>query len=701
MRLFDAVVAAMFLAIAFGIGAQYAGAARRTKQTPDMPGLSRRIFGAAAMVACGRGATTPVVPPAAEPGTPDRLRALAAFLDVRRDAISCADIPVDVPVDGLDGPQRASRYLLLMTAGAWKLSGLSWAGIDRLVGLLFGMAIALAYLAGRLALTPIAAAAVASLYMLSPLHLANLLDLRDYSKAPFFVATLLIAGVCVLRPRAPRTIVACAAAAGALIGCGFGVRTDIALNLAVVLGAVGLFLPGHVSGTWKLRVAAAAVCMTMFLAAAAPILGSGASGSNLWHWALLGYSHDSDEALDVAPAPYETGYFYSDSYVATVVDASWGRSTGSAAHVSVGLPGYADASRRYYLLLLETFPADALLRGWASVIRVLELPYGGAQSIPGGWLPRIVNTLVSATQRALSQATGVGVPLFALVAIGVSMRSVRLAAFMCALAAFLGAYPAIQFHPRHIFHLELLPLWLLGFAVSWLVLVMSGRTDPLSLLGPAGDRRARRPLLFVAAVLAIVVLPWTALRAYQQRTATALLSTYEDATREPMAMSPAPIDGGRVRLALNGGRSRAARRSIWSEMLAVEIGADRCPDAQPSLTFRYRAADPAVDFSRSYAIDRPAGGGVTTVYFPAYETGAASPDPALLAIDGLEIAAADWPCVKRVSRFADADRFPLLLAAVLPAHWRELPLHQTLRRWRDATNRPTMARTAEADGAHE
>lgn len=684
MKKSDAIIVGLLLAAGYGLGAGYVRAARQTNQLPEMLGLSRRVFGAAAMIACGRGATTPAVPVTAGPGTADGQRALIEFLGVRREAISCAEIPADVPVDGLDGPQRASRYLLLLAAGTWKLTGISWAGIDRLLGVLFGVSIGLTYLVGRLAMGRIASAGVAALFMLSPMHLANLVDLRDYSKAPFFVATLLIAGVCVLRPRPAKTIVACAAVAGAIVGLGFGMRTDIALNLMVVLGALIGFLPGRLSDTWKLRLVAAVVCVATFAAAAAPILGSGASGSNLWHWALLGYAHESDRALHVAPAPYELGYFYSDSYVATTVDASWGRSTGGTSQVSVGLPDYVAASRRYYMLLLQTFPADALLRGWASVLRVLELPYGGAQAIPAGLTPGIVNGAVAVSQRALAGVPGLGLTLFVLLALIVSMHSIRVATFMCALVAFLGAYPAIQFHQRHVFHLEILSLWLLGFAVSCLGLLMARGTDLVLPLEPVDHRRGRirRPLLFAAGVATVVLLPLTALRVYQQRTATALLSTYDEAKRDPIAISPTSIGSGHVRVALPSDHpSRHARRSMWSEMLAVEIGADGCPAARPSLTFRYRAADPAVDFSRRYAVNRPAAGGVTTVYFPAYETGEASPNPALLAIDGLEIAEPDWPCVKQVSRFADPDAFPLLLAAVLPVNWRSLPMHETLRGW--------------------
>jgi len=96
---------------------------------------------------------------------------------------------------------------------------------------------------------------------------------------------------------------------------------------------------------------------------------------------------------------------------------------------------------------------------------------------------------------------------------------------MCALVAFLGAYPAIQFHPRHIFHLEILSLWLLGFAISSLGRLAARLTDLVSDLEPADTRlrHIRRPLLFAGVLVVVILLPLVMLRAYQQRTATALL----------------------------------------------------------------------------------------------------------------------------------------------------------------------------------
>ena len=129
-------------------------------------------------------------------------------------------------------------------------------------------------------------------------------------------------------------------------------------------------------------------------------------------------------------------------------------------------------------------------------------------------------------------------------------------------------------------------------------------------------------------------------------------------------------------------------------MLVADVSAAGCPAERPALTFSYQSPDPAVDFTRRYDVAVPADGRIVKVFFPIYETGAASPDPALLRFGGLDVDETELPCVKRIARFVEPDTFPLLLPAVLPANWRSLPLHQTLRGWETpALSDPTRHRS--------
>lgn len=686
----DLLICATLMACGLVLGATYVRTTRQAHLVAEMPDFSRRVFGAAAMSICGRGLRTPEVTVGALARARPEHRPLIEFIEQRREALACGDIPADQPADGLDGMQRASRYLIQLVTGTWAVTGLTWSGIDYLQGAMFGVSIGLTYFIGRLAMGPWVSTVVALVLLLSPIQLTNLVDLRDYAKAPFFLLSLLVAGLVIARRRRARVVTAWCAAAGALLGFGFGIRTDVVVNL-VLLVCVALFgVPGRLADTWRLRLAAATACLLSFGVVAFPILTSQSSGSNMWHWALLGYAHDWDRALNIIPGPYEPMYFYSDSYVATTVDAFAGRSQ-TLSKVTVGVAGYAEASRAYFALIFWTFPADAFLRGWAAVIQILDLPFAGLHVLPQGVLPNAVVQAIGVVGRVRVMFAGLGVLLFGAVLLMLSARSLRLAAALFSVVVFLGAYPAIQFQLRHVFHLELLSVWVLGFLASsaGLWMVDRGRAAPEEKSRPAPSSRWR-PVGFAIAITAAVVLPMTVLRAYQQRAATALFDSYVEAPRESLALSAEPAGPGFVRLAKEA-LPEGPRRSMRSDVIVAEVSADRCPVTHTAMRFTYDTTNPDLDFTRTYDVEVPARGGIARVFVPVYRSSATGPREELV-FGGVEIAEAELQCITGLSRLTAVDELPLLMPVVLAPDWRERPLHQALRGWeRDATG-PGRAR---------
>ena len=116
-----------------------------------------------------------------------------------------------------------------------------------------------------------------------------------------------------------------------------------------------------------------------------------------------------------------------------------------------------------------------------------------------------------------------------------------------------------------------------------------------------------------------------------------------------------------------------------SDMLVAEISSSGCSVDRVGLTFRYSSKDAVPNFSRALDVEVLSNGQTSKVFFPVYETGATNPVPERLVFDGLEVADAELPCVKRIARFARPDRYPLLLMTVLPPEWRSMQLVQTLR----------------------
>lgn len=677
----DLIAVVVLGAVAMGLGTAQARALRQSGAGVEPGSFNQRVYAAALMAACGRGLATPT---AALTGAWDAAE-VHAFVLGRHERIDCAAVPANLAVEPLDGLQRASRYLLLAVSAAWAVGGTQWPAIDMLLGVMFAVTIALAYVVGRAGMGRWMSGAVAGLLMLSPLHLRNLADVRDYSKAPFFMLCLAAVGFVATQALSRKQVIGLAGVVGMLLGIGFGMRTDVLVNVVIVITVLLVFLPGPWSATWPTRAMAAGACGLAFGVMAAPLSGSFETRSSPWHVSILGYADPWTSALEVAEAPYETGHFYSDSYVSTAVDAYWG-ARGHGEKVSVGLPGYGEASRSYYFALLSTFPGDVLTRGWASLIKVIELPFSGAAAV-GDAGPRVPALVAAAAQRVLLRVEGASVWLFAVALMGLSLRSVRLAALVFFLAVVLGTYPSIQFQPRHLFHLEIVSLWMLAMALSWLA-ATAVRIAPGGAVMPNAEPLTRSAG-FMVAVLAVIFVPWMSARAYQQRSVTELLTAYVTAATVPLPSVQA--SDGMTRLAGDeaGWPRPRGPRSMYGELLAVDLTGD-CGAAIVGLSAIYRAANSAADFSRSFDVGAPAAGEVTRVFLPIFETGATAAPDDRLAFAGIDVPSAEASCVAGVSRIAEPERLSLLLPAVLVPQWQRGPLHQRLARWEDSATADSL-----------
>ena len=325
------------------------------------------------------------------------------------------------------------------------------------------------------------------------------------------------------------------------------------------------------------------------------------------------------------------------------------------------------------------------MRGWASVLKILDLPYWDAQF--GRSLGDVERALTSGVlQRPLylrglllAPLNGLGPLLFSGVVLALSASSVRLALACFAIVCFFAGYPAIQFQQRHVFHLELIPLWLLALMVagifSW---VGSVRTSGIDLSRATMTRLAARVVGVALMLSLIVVAPLYALRARQDVTVTALLDQYTAADRESLPLTPDSTDKGVVRIGADGLLEHATvARSTVSEMLVTRISTDTCDfDAVP-LTFRYIATAPDSDFTRTITVQLPSDAGRhVDAYMPMYFTGMNNPQPHLLRFGGLEVPETRQACVSRFDRLRRPEAFPLLFDVQLTDRWRELPKYQ-------------------------
>jgi hypothetical protein len=633
---------AILAVVIFTLSAIWGGAFySRYIRTGGHPFFYQTYFEPAVMVACGKGflVTRPQPP------------AVRRFLFQETDRLSCDELPQDLKVGTQGLYQRPWRYLMTTVAIAWKVLGISWSGLAPLFGLFFGATTVLVYGLARLVVGRIAASASAAALVVSPIQLANLPHLRDYSKAPFTVALVMILVALVLRPRRTRDVLLLSLGYGLVMGVGYGFRTDLLVDIPPFLISVALFLPGGVFRNLPLKASAVGLFAAGFTAAGWPIITSVVSGGGCqWHVFLLGLMTPFNDALGVTGGSYGWGHLYKDEYVWATVSGYANRFRHDLGYIEYCSHEYDIASWEYLRHILLGFPADMMTRAYASALQVLGLPF----------------------QRVALLAYA-GPLLAAVFVLVISSASLRLALFAVFVMLYFGGHPAIQFIPRHYFPFEFITLVVIAFLAErgarLGIAAARGAWDE----GAFGAAFVNRAAICAVMVAVILLTPLALLRWYQNGRTTRLLETYLALPTSPIPLASAAPGQFRTP-AEPGGQVPSSVEAVAALGLAktrfVEAQLDAAGCARgTTVTFRYDPKYPATDFSRTVTLDpTPDRAGPTRLLEPVYA-----------GFEGIDVSDPSPACAPRASVVNGADRLPLLLSAQLPPGWESQPQYQRIK----------------------
>jgi len=634
------------IALLFG-GASWWGAHyyRSFVDAGHRPSFYQSYFEPAVMMACGHGFTVAA----------DRPAVVTDFLEQRTDGLDCASLPASLQ-ESTDGVfQYAWFYLMISVGLVWKLLGVSWSGLGPVFGVLFGTVVVLAYAIFRIAVPPLVAVVPAIALTVSPLHLQNLPHLRDYAKAPFVLALVLLLLLFVSRPFGARAVVGLAALYGAVLGIGYGFRADLLANIPPLVVTLLLFLPGGLRANLPLKGAALATAAATFMITAWPVVSYvTARGGCQWHVLLLGLDDVYTKDLGVRNGSYQWHATFTDEYLHTAVRSY---------HDRVRPPGelpycsaeYDAATGAYYRAIAAAAPADLLTRAYASVLRVTDLPFYWWGAAPEGVNP----AAMSARGRALRQVAGSAALAVFLAILVIGAFDIRLGLFAALFVGYFAGYPALQFANRHFFHLEFVGWWAMAF-LGWQALrfaraARSGETTP-----PAWRALARRGLVFAAVTIALVLAPVPLLRAYQDARMQSTLRGLLEAPRLAVNFAPA-ADGATLVIPAD---SLGATDPVRTAYLDVHLDVATCPGGVP-LGVLYEGAVPSYDFTGPIAV-RPDATPPTRVLVPVFRSFA-----------GLTVGENGARCIGRIERLASLHDRALLPTVVL-SEGRPPRLHQSL-----------------------
>ncbi len=633
--------------------------------------------------ACGSGFVHPAVVP----------KVLSDFLSVRATTFDCSLLDRSLALEPCGIFLQGHLYLASAVAALWRFSSIDYRSLWPLVSLLVGAYACGCFVLLRLFFDRRAAAAGAVVLTLSPVMLSMTIYLRDYGKAPFFIWAIVLL-VLTVRARSLRATLLCAIAAGAIVGTGYGFRSDVFILLPVglVFLAVGLG-----PRAWLRRTGGCAAFAGAALLLASPMLiPGGTAGSSAGGFGFLlmeGLSEPFRAYLDLGPTPYDFGQRYSDELVLSSIaaelrlgDPGWDAREGAAFQTVTQSVTRSGGYVRNWLpsfsgdLATQAIKSAAWIVGFPALVSPRRLGIDPGGPVRAG--PRAAQ-FVSPLYNLLGRSWLPVVCLAGLIAFFWRVDSVspREALALFLMLGALLAYPIVQFSIRHVFHLEF--IWVA--ALLSLIHLPSRRAEWRSI-----------SIRFAASVAVIVIAIFgvrAGLTAYQDRSLAQLFGSLLGAPRELVTdrASSVPGDGKAVFAvplpdqyrSLVEGRFDSMTSNMGAfglqadvraaaDRLLLTIGGPGCDQEKLTLSVRY-AKRPEVwqPFDHDLTIERQDARGSTTVLIPAFYR-------PTQYLSGIEIPATQAGCIMKIERLNGTTVLPIILTAILSPGWQQQPLHRSL-----------------------
>lgn len=654
------VEAAVVLALFGAAFAVSLAAMRQFREAGVQPFFYQSNFEPAVMMACGRGFGI----------TPSPTQELTDFLQVKRDDFDCALLPGSMVTQPLTSAANANWYYLYgAAAGVWRLTGVSWSALDALVSLMSGVSAIMLFGLFRTVAGPAVSVAFALLLVISPANLTRLLSLRDYSKAPFVLAAILILAVLLLRPVSRARMLALAGLYGAVVGFGYGFRTDLAVMVPFGALVVALFPAGALRANWLRNGLSAGVLLAAFAVVASPVIGGLKFGGCQFHFSLLGLTTPLTQELRLTPSNYRFGDQLTDEFI-EVKAADFASRVLDAPVPAWCSAEYDDATGQLYTAMATTFPADLVVRAYASVLMILRVGLAVPEMMQP-MAPFPANAAASAGFAIINRVTSLlapAGPLLVLAALGIAWsQSVRLGLALSVFVLFLGGYPAIRFEERHWFHLRFLPWWAALVVIAQVLpAARRGWTRPAFVRGGLG----------VAGLLFILAGALGAARVVQAHSVEVLVGEYLAAPTE--AVASVIERGSFVRVDWNPQDYGMLPQHWGSDLLSVSVDPALCGTAPPAVRVTYQADGPRHDLSTTLDLPVSSGnGGLTRLFIPVFWKGLG--DHTNLKFEGLEVVNGSGSCLGAISKVSARAALPLWLHLQVAADWSRQPLYQSMK----------------------
>jgi len=371
---------------------------------------------------------------------------------------------------------KIQPYLTWLVALCWRFFGTSYESLIPITYALYGVYISGVFLLCRQFLNPISSCLIAIFIAISPLSAYMAIELRDFSKAPFFIWALYFLIKSVRSTNNAYRIIFASLASG-VIALGYGFRSD--LIVMTLFGFIFIFTYSLIE---CFRSSKRNISQFYFLPAflltfgiaAYPVWSNINFGGYSGTFAMQGMSEPFRIESNISKASYATGWKYSDELTLSSVAAALGPKNAKWDGLELAnTPGITTSnsfqkSTEYMLGWADIFIGDFFTQGMKSVGWVLSFPsfFSRPHPLPPPAWKNIINhnqvfkkTLAFYEYLSSEWYVCIGVVGFISLIYLSHIKSPAESVSLLILLVMLFSYPGLQFSLRHLFHLEF--IWLL------------------------------------------------------------------------------------------------------------------------------------------------------------------------------------------------------------------------------------------------
>lgn len=554
---------------------------------------------------------------------------LSAFLLGEAQSFDCSTIDSNAlgPVGIFATVQPCLTWL---TAFLWRVLGVNQMALLPVVVFITSLYAAGCYALSRLFFGRLLAVAAAAFLCLSPVISEMSLSLRDYSKAPFFIWTVVFL-ILALRQRGTGKGLIFATLAGFTVGIGYGFRSDVAVIVPIGVLILAISAAPHFRDKpWRL-LAPLVFLVATGLSALPVILQTNVFLTNVGTLTIQGTTENFRNFAGMKPAGYALGWAYSDELTLSEVASAerpkipdWDAGEGQPLY---GVSQAVKYSTSYLSEWAPMFAADFATQALKSAGWILSFPSFYIRSgmvtthSPMAYSLPIYHALAKPWMLLL------GLTGFVALLWRAYLHSRIEAVCIFLLLIFLMGIVGIQFAMRHAFYLEFI----------WVLSAMS--LISVALKPDFSIKRASGFAIMLAVAMVSTGAIYLGLIQWQQSVLSREIATLLKQPRKHLETRPSLLQDGSVLHALpvpaqhreiiasESDSMTPAIRLIgiqWdvraeADRLVVTVEGDKCPTGPLKLKLVYeKSKDIWQPMDADLLLDISIQGGSASAFFPAF-----------------------------------------------------------------------------------